>query len=346
MSGVGQRWQKPSGRPPPKLLIVLAGSFGTLLLAGGAYWFFQRKAPAEAEEKPKPTVPACEARRGELGFQLSDCYTKYAEVTAAPELCEALPVSGEAKYSRGDCVKHVALATGNAALCERVGGDGRSVCFRELAGAMEDVKLCEKVQSTGERERCYGDLARTLRDPEICRRVERDQERASCLFGAIHAGMDMKVCEMVQSASRRESCFADVARHDLSACLQLPTRRRAQCVRDSSQRREVDDPAVLCDGAADCLASVAELDITLCERISANERSLRSGCVESAIRRFGNLWVRPSTCDRLQDLELRDVCFNRIGHSDDHESACQRILNVALRNECMEAAKQKLARRL
>src|SRR5690349_9173916 len=110
MSGAGQPWEKPSGGPPPVLLIVLASVLGTLLLVAGAYWFFQHRAAAAAAAQPqKPTVPACEARRDERGFQLSDCYTKYAEASAAPELCEALPPGGEARYSRGDCIKRVAL---------------------------------------------------------------------------------------------------------------------------------------------------------------------------------------------------------------------------------------------
>ncbi|MES1188442.1 MAG: hypothetical protein ABUL60_31795 [Myxococcales bacterium] len=345
-SGAGQPGEKPSKEQLPVLLIVLGSVLGTLLVVGGGYWFFQRKVAAPAEESQKPSVPACEARREERGFQLSECYTKYAEATAAPELCEALPVGGEARYSRADCIKRVALATGNAALCERVGNDDGASCFRDLAVVLEDVKLCEKISRVDERERCYHDLARALQQPELCRRVERDRERASCLSGAIPRGTDPKVCDMLQLVAGRESCLSEVARDDPAVCLQLPEPRRAQCVSLSSRLRELDDPTAPCGGVADCLAVAARFDISLCERISPVEKTRRTSCVESVLSQAGGRWVHGSTCNQLQDLELRDVCFNRLGHAFDHESACQSVLNVAMRNECLESAKRRLAERL
>ena len=344
MTGAQPPWQTPPRRLPPVLLIVLASVLATLLLVGGAYWFFQRRALAGVEEKPKPTVPACDARRDERGFQISECYAKYAEATAAPALCEALPVAGEGRVSRGECIKRVALATGNAALCEGADAVSSSRCFREVAGAMEDVKLCEKVPRADERERCYGELARSLQDPEICRRVERDRERASCVSGALHVGTDVKVCDMLQMPSNRESCFSALARHDPRVCLQVPEPRRAQCLNMSSHVRELDDPAEPCGSAAECISAAAKFNIALCDRIPANEKARRSSCVENVLRE-SNRWVRASTCNQLQDLELRDVCFNRLGHNDDHESACQLVLNVAMRKECTESAQRKLAAR-
>jgi hypothetical protein len=327
------------------LLIVLASALGTLLLVAGAYWFFKHRAPSAADAQSKPTVPACDARRDEKGFQLSECYTKYAEATAAPELCEALSVGGEARFSRTDCIKRVALSTDNAALCERVGTEDRSVCLRELAGKLEDVKLCEKIAVLAERERCYHELACSLQDPEICRRVEGDRERAACLSGSFPLGTDVTVCEMLQMSAGRESCVYELARKDPPACLQLPAARRGQCLSTNAQVRELDDPAAPCGGAADCLALMARFDITVCERIPENEKSRRESCVGSVIGQAGGRWLHASTCNKLQDLALRDECFNRLGRGYDHESACQLVLNVALRNECAEAAKRRLAER-
>jgi hypothetical protein len=346
MSGAGQAWDKPSGGRPPLLLIVLASVLGTLLLVAGAYWFIRHRAPDAADAQSKPTVPACDARREERGFQLSECYTKYAEATAAPELCEALAVGGEARFSRTDCIKRVALAIDDAALCERVGPEGTSGCLQELASKLEDVKLCEKIAVVAQRERCYHDLARSLQDPEICRRVERDRERAACLSGSMPLGTDTKVCEMLQMSAGRESCLSEVARNDPQACLLLPAERRAQCLSSNAHARELDDPAAPCGGAADCLAAAARFDITLCERIPENEKSRRASCVGSVLGQAGGRWVHASTCNKLQDLTLRDECFNRLGHGYDHESACQLVLNVAMRNECAEAAKRRLAERL
>lgn len=112
------------------------------------------------------------------------------------------------------CFTELALALQDETVCEKIkdrSSQGR--CFHDLAQAIHDPSLCDKILDSFEKGECYGSLVYNTAEKELCLRLEEGEAKDRCFLGYVEKTGEMEICNSSMSInSLKDECFYTVMR--------------------------------------------------------------------------------------------------------------------------------------
>lgn len=128
----------------------------------------------------------CKGIGEELG--VNSCFEALAVATKNPSICRNVGCANCTydKHLKQVCFEKVAESTNNPDICENNEDiDSKNFCFINVAVALKDISICEKVKSDGVWliSNCYTDVAVNTKNLEICEKIMYEPYRSECVAG-------------------------------------------------------------------------------------------------------------------------------------------------------------------
>ena len=328
--------------------IVAASVGGTLLVGGAAVYLLLLRKPPEATVKADlraKLLAACAATDSRFNGrgETNRCFADQAELWSKAEYCDAIePEAGKLDNAGANCRARVARDTGNVELCKKAGTVGAtSDCLKGIAERNEDASLCQSIQEPRPKQECIRRVAGVTRQPELCKQILGSRERDECTTEVVRGGASTAACTAIEERRRRNDCVLEGARHGRpDVCLLLDPDDRPACW--GTLNVPLDDLRAACGNSVSCLVQLSGYGTEACSLIPDEKAFDRSPCFAHFMQRGGNeferQWVRDSVCEKQPSASARDECFAALGSVEGRASACARVTDVRLRQNCLATA--------
>src|SRR3989338_366836 len=160
----------------------------------------------------------------------SVCYQGVAELKGDVSPCIEIKDPEGAKDNSGisDCISAVAVKKEDVSVCDKIKGlveedaeleeQSTEFCYRDVAVAKKEDKLCGMIGDSGIRSYCLVYISPEKQSPALCEQIEDDE-----IFGpSLHKDLcfeylavfrtDAPLCEKIDAEYLRDDCFNSIAR--------------------------------------------------------------------------------------------------------------------------------------
>jgi hypothetical protein len=159
----------------------------------------------------KKDTSICEVK-GSVNYQVY-CLTKYAKVYNDYSACDSI----EDSVMKDDCYMVTAKENNNVEACLKVFIQSSEICVIDVATALKDRSICEKIKDKETYSWC---LASLEKDIHLCDRIEAGSTQDYCITYVAKALKDASICNKIEGNA---ACYTDLAGEtgDLSLCSKI-----------------------------------------------------------------------------------------------------------------------------
>jgi hypothetical protein len=129
-----------------------------------------------------------------------ECVDKVAELYRDYTLC------GNISYThlREGCYRRIAAALGNTSVCDFITTDEvtNQYCYMEIIIPTKNPELCEKINSSDQKDGCYKGIANLLNDPNLCDKIGNQFDRAICIENLALKTENPSICKKLEKMDR------------------------------------------------------------------------------------------------------------------------------------------------
>jgi len=265
-----------------------------------------------------------------------------------------------------DGITKEAVARKDPGFCEGIQLPMRIGCYKEVAKATADPKICLLIMDRGYQYSCIESTLRVVKDENFCYSLEDPEFRDLCLLQMVSRFGHLRLCGDVADGRSRDNCIRAVAegRNELELCANVSGMgAREECIGTIASRG---GDVSVCDRVSDnivryeCYGSVAVNlgDSTLCLRIPVNVTSrfqywypARYNCLSGVASKTRSLEV----CELLGNVTVnipmegggyaaslpRETCIAGVGVVGMDEGICRNITPGGTRDGCYYGIAQK-----
>lgn len=179
-------------------------------------------------------------------------------------------------FLRDNCVVRYVYDTGNLSACEKVESTGRKEkCYYTLAerGDRSDPAACDNIPVKEYKDDCYIMIVENTRDKALCEKIDSKDTRNYC-FGLTNT--DPSYCERIVSGNLSEDCFFQLSKiipESIDCTRMNDTDNRDFCY--SSQAEYANDSSacsmIVDENIMNLCYAYKEKDISYCNRIQGIE---------------------------------------------------------------------------
>jgi len=148
---------------------------------------------------------ACMSETSE--YYKNGCLSNLASEAVKLEVCDLITDIEEKNH----CYRSIGSLTRDVNICEKtenVTNPYRDYCFKEVATAKYNEKICEKIVKQTIKDSCYSEIGPKKGIEEICQRIVEDKEaRSDCYKGVAEENFDFELCDKVENKEKRGRCY-------------------------------------------------------------------------------------------------------------------------------------------
>ena len=283
------------------------------------------RAAEASRQKYRRELRFCEAL-GQIEGADIRCLGDFAAEHADLFFCDEVP-SGE----RPGCIQRVAMATGQARLCDGVSvPEWQLDCYFHAAAVTSDSAACEKIADVPARKAC---LAIAKGDPSACEDVTETRARHGCYRHLAVKTGNPSLCEGV-----RNKQLGDNFQTGLYECWReaaMATLRLADCDRIPHEGVHVN--TLGWNTYRECREKVESRKAGAVCRDGPVDLTCR-GKTAAAKNDF-------SMCEHLRSYTDMDLCALTFAFRKNDGSACGKIRDERFKTACLEVTGQRVAAR-
>lgn len=270
------------------------------------------------------TVSLCDSLKD--GQAKDGCYYNAGVESRDVTVCDKIRNKKSDTFS--NCYIYIGIALKDMSVCGKEMVKS-STCYRIFADSLNDISICEKIDSQKDRNFCYRDYAFKKNDPSSCDKITDTESRDFCYRSSneqnlpfLNRGLpDFSVCAKIQSLSEKDLCYIDAIR----------AAKDFSCSRVNGKEKDY------------CLTVVADIktDPSLCKSII--DRGEQGRCFGKIFSSYVYRIIREETgtCKDVADNYAKDSCYFHYARYRADYSVCPLIQGKYYLEECNNWAARK-----
>lgn len=245
-----------------------------------------------------------------------------AVVYKQPHLCDNITESSDyymMEMIRSNCLKEVAIAIKDQSICDRVKFfPYKRECYYNIAELTKNPGLCEKIGMDRYVDRCYYNIAKITKDITLCEHIRgRYDKSLKSRCSAVTKG-NPQLCENIEKRYDKEECYCDVGE---------TTRNPYFCntfINGTNFYR--------CYHSKICYYNIAraEKNASICDKIMIIDRDLKVTCIAEITKNV-------SVCEDIPwggDGIMLHQCYKTVAVVMNDSSICKYINSTTRLDNC------------
>lgn len=257
---------------------------------------------------------------------------------------------------RVECMAEIGVLSNNISICTLMNRYHKNECYKKIAIAKKDIKICEycedNVESNDFKSDCLFELFKELdlRDPSICERIVDNFSKSVCL--AIIRGHE--ICGNMSSTESKDGCYMELAKvqKDFDLCEKLSNRYArygtGECYIQIAKAKKdfsVCEKITGTKSKDDCYMELAKVneDPSVCEKRSDRDKFKIEECKYEILNQIQMSEIHEiEICSNMTISRWKDLCYKKVASKLNKAELCERIGDINNRDYCfLDIAKKE-----
>jgi len=223
------------------------------------------------------------------------------------------------------CYTNLAVISGQTGICGAIEGLNLNPnCLIKVAAAKNNPSICDEV-GENYREICYSEVGEASKDVSVCEKIKDLDIRDTCISTVAIYRTDLSLCDRTKRPGERDWCYERIAlaKADPEICSRLQNGGNMSYYGMPNETFGFRDI---------CYEGIAPLkkDPAFCEQIDTGNTLSRYRCFFEVGAISGDV----SLCNRITNIAGRDDCLSGLAAIKKDKSLCDGITEKYKRDDC------------